>query len=69
MLVGGMVIVMVTGFVGTYSDQIRVLGQAAKPQALPYRANMTLLDVMIAVGGLTENDFICAAKINALLPG
>jgi polysaccharide export outer membrane protein len=46
--------VMVTGFVGTYSDQIRVVGQAAKPQALPYRANMTLLDVMIAVGGLAE---------------
>jgi polysaccharide export outer membrane protein len=46
--------VMVTGFVGTYSDQIRVLGQAAKPQSLPYRANMSLLDVMIAVGGLAE---------------
>jgi polysaccharide export outer membrane protein len=46
--------VMVTSFVGTYSDQIRVVGQAAKPQALPYRANMTLLDVMIAVGGLAE---------------
>jgi polysaccharide export outer membrane protein len=44
--------VMVTSFVGTYSDQIRIVGQAAKPQALPYRANMTLLDVMIAVGGL-----------------
>jgi polysaccharide biosynthesis/export protein len=46
--------VMVTTFVGTYSDQIRVVGQAAKPQALSYRANMTLLDVMIAVGGLGQ---------------
>jgi polysaccharide export outer membrane protein len=46
--------VMVTSFVGTYSDQVRVVGQATKPQALPYRANMTLLDVMIAVGGLAE---------------
>lgn len=46
--------VMVTGFVGTYSDQIRVVGQAARPQSLPYRANMTLLDVMIAVGGLAD---------------
>lgn len=46
--------VMVTGFVGAYADQIRVVGQAAKPQSLPYRANMTLLDVMIAVGGLAE---------------
>ncbi len=46
--------VMVTTFVGTYADQIRVVGQAAQPQSLPYRANMTLLDVMIAVGGLAE---------------
>jgi putative polysaccharide export protein, PEP-CTERM sytem-associated len=46
--------VMVTGFVGAYADQIRVVGQASKPQSLPYRANMTLLDVMIAVGGLAE---------------
>jgi len=46
--------VMVTSFVGTYADQIRVVGQAAKPQSLPYRAQMTLLDVMIAVGGLGE---------------
>ena len=46
--------VMVTGFVGSYADQIRVVGQAATPQSLPYRANMSLLDVMIAVGGLAE---------------
>ncbi len=37
-----------------YADQIRVVGQAAAPRSLPYRANMTLLDVMIAVGGLAE---------------
>jgi polysaccharide export outer membrane protein len=46
--------VMVTTFVGAYGDQIRVVGQAGKPQSLPYRANMTVLDVMIAVGGLAE---------------
>ncbi|HKZ72643.1 MAG TPA: SLBB domain-containing protein, partial [Steroidobacteraceae bacterium] len=46
--------IIVTGFVGIYGDQIRVLGQAANPQALPYRAGMTVLDVMIAVGGLGE---------------
>jgi polysaccharide export outer membrane protein len=46
--------VMVTSFVGAYADQIRVVGQAAKPQSLNYRANMTMLDVMIAVGGLAE---------------
>jgi len=48
------VTVIVTGFVGTYSEQIRVIGQAAKPQALPYRKEMSLLDVLIAVGGMTE---------------
>ena len=48
------VTVIVTGFVGPYSEQIRVIGQAAKPQALPYRENMTLVDVLITVGGLTE---------------
>jgi polysaccharide biosynthesis/export protein len=47
------VTVIVTGFVGPYSEQIRVIGQAAKPQSLPYRDNMTLVDVLIAVGGLT----------------
>jgi polysaccharide export outer membrane protein len=48
------VTVIVTGFVGPYSEQIRVIGQAAKPQALPYRENMSLMDVLIAVGGVTE---------------
>jgi polysaccharide export outer membrane protein len=48
------VTVIVTGFVGPYSEQIRVLGQAAKPQALPYRENMSIMDVMIAVGGITD---------------
>jgi polysaccharide biosynthesis/export protein len=48
------VTVIVTGFVGPYNRQIRVVGQAAKPQALPYRENMTLLDVMIIVGGITD---------------
>jgi polysaccharide biosynthesis/export protein len=49
-----LVTVMVTGFVGPYSQQIRVVGEAAKPQVLAYREHMSLLDVMIAVGGLTE---------------
>lgn len=48
------VTVIVTGFSGLYDDQVRVVGQAAEPKALPYRASMSLLDVMIAVGGLTE---------------
>ena len=48
------VTVIVTGFVGPYSEQIRVVGEAAQPQALPYKQKMTLLDVMIAVGGLTD---------------
>ncbi len=48
------VTVIVTGFVGPYTEQVRVIGQAAKPQALSYRKNMSLLDVMIAVGGITD---------------
>ena len=48
------VTVIVTGFVGPYPEQIRVVGEAAKPQALPYKQKMTMLDVMIAVGGLTD---------------
>lgn len=48
------VTVIVAGFVGPYSEQIRVVGEAAKPQALPYKQKMTLLDVMIAVGGITD---------------
>jgi len=48
------VTVIVTDFVGRHSEQIRVIGKAQKPQAIPYTENMTLLDVMIAVGGLTD---------------
>ncbi|WP_454161610.1 XrtA/PEP-CTERM system exopolysaccharide export protein [Massilia sp. SYSU DXS3249] len=48
------VTVVVTGFIGNYGEQIRVIGQAAKPQALPYRRDMSLMDVLIAVGGVTE---------------
>jgi polysaccharide export outer membrane protein len=47
------VTVIVTDFVGPYSEQVRVMGEATKPQAIPYRENMSVLDVMIAVGGLT----------------
>ncbi len=49
-----LVTVIVSDFQGVYQTQVRVVGQAAEPRALPYRDNMTLLDVMIAVGGLTE---------------
>jgi polysaccharide export outer membrane protein len=48
------VTIMVSGFVGPYSEQIRIVGQAARPQTIPYRQNMSVLDVMIAVGGLTD---------------
>ena len=48
------VTVIVTSFVGPYSEQVRVVGEAARPQFLAYKQKMTLLDVMIAVGGLTD---------------
>jgi len=49
-----LVSVMVDRPNGSFSQQIRIVGATARPAALPYRANMTLLDAMIAVGGLTE---------------
>lgn len=48
------VTVMPTRFVGPFAQQVRVVGEAATPRALPYRANMTVLDAMIEVGGLTK---------------
>jgi polysaccharide export outer membrane protein len=48
------VTVIVTGFVGPFQDQVRVIGEATRPQALPYRDAMSLLDVMIIVGGVTD---------------
>jgi len=46
--------VIVSEFQGVFSEQVRVVGQAANPQAIPYREGMTVLDVIIAVGGLGE---------------
>ena len=48
------VTVVVAGFVGPYNQQIRVIGAAAKPQALAYRDGKSLMDVLIAVGGVTD---------------
>ncbi|MGA9165415.1 MAG: XrtA/PEP-CTERM system exopolysaccharide export protein [Thiobacillus sp.] len=46
--------VIVSGGIGPYNQQVRVLGQAATPKALGYREGMSLVDVMIDVGGLTD---------------
>ncbi|NDP47105.1 MAG: sugar ABC transporter substrate-binding protein [Sulfuriferula multivorans] len=48
------VTVIVSGGVGPFDQQIRVVGEAAKPQALNYREKMSLIDLMISVGGLTD---------------
>jgi polysaccharide export outer membrane protein len=48
------VTVMLTTFTGQFNRQIRVIGEAAKPSAFVYSSDMTVLDVMIAVGGLTD---------------
>lgn len=48
------VTVMVRQFNGTFGQQIRIVGEAAQPRSIPFRENITLLDVMITVGGLTE---------------
>lgn len=56
------------GFVGPIPDQVRVIGEAAQPRSLPYRADMTVLDAMIAVGGLTRyaagNDSVIVRTVN-----
>jgi polysaccharide export outer membrane protein len=46
--------VMIETFQGTFAQQVRVVGATEKPASLPYRANMTLLDAMIEVGGLSQ---------------
>lgn len=46
--------VIVNEFVSTFDQQIRIVGSTEQPASLPYRANMTVLDAMIAVGGLGE---------------
>lgn len=46
--------VMVSGFVGPFDQQIRIIGEAQQPSAIPFRANMTMIDVMIEVGGITD---------------
>lgn len=46
--------VIVNNFAGTFSQQVRIVGATEKPASIPYRANMTLLDAIIAVGGLSE---------------
>ncbi len=49
-----LVSVILNSFAGTFSQQIRIVGATEKPASIPYRANMTVLDAMIAVGGLSE---------------
>lgn len=49
-----LVSVIVTNFAGTFSQQVRIIGATEKPASIPYRANMTVLDALIAVGGLSE---------------
>ncbi len=48
------VTVVVGSFQGSFSEQIRIVGEATRPQSVPFRQNMTILDVMIQAGGLTD---------------
>ncbi|HVZ70662.1 MAG TPA: XrtA/PEP-CTERM system exopolysaccharide export protein [Rhizomicrobium sp.] len=47
------VTVIVSNFVGPFAQQVRVVGEASEPKAIPYRQSMSALDAMIATGGLT----------------
>lgn len=65
-----LVTIILGGGLGPYSEQIRVIGQAAKPQAVTYKENMSLLDLMIQVGGLGQyaagNRGIIIRKVNGV---
>lgn len=63
------VTVSVTNFVGPYSEQVRVIGAATNPRAISYNQYMTMLDLMIAVGGLTEFADGNAAKLVRVVDG
>lgn len=63
------VTVSVTGFSSPFSEQVRVIGEATNPQAISYKENMTLLDLMIAVGGLTEFAAGDSAKLIRVVDG
>ena len=63
------VTVIVTGFQGPAEEQIRVIGEATKPQVMAYRKDMTVLDVMIATGGLTDYADGNAARIFRVADG
>ncbi len=62
------VTVIADGFVGPFTEQVRVIGEAAQPRAIPYRTDMTVLDAMIEVGGLTRyaagNDAVIVRTVN-----
>src|SRR6201986_1358436 len=65
-----LVTVIRAGFVGPIPDQGRIIGEARQPRSLPYRADMTVLDAMIAVGGLTRyaagNDSVIIRNVNGM---
>jgi polysaccharide biosynthesis/export protein len=47
--------VIVNEFAATNNQQVRIAGAGVeKPASVPYRANMTLLDAITAVGGISE---------------
>jgi polysaccharide export outer membrane protein len=65
-----LVTVIVSGFVGPIPDQVRIIGEASQPRSLPFRADMTVLDAIIAVGGLTRyaagNDSLIVRTVNGV---
>lgn len=65
-----LVTIILAGGLGPYSEQIRVIGQAAKPQAVTYKENMSLLDLVIQVGGLGQyasgNRSIIIRRVNGI---
>src|SRR3546814_4649889 len=59
--------VIVTSFNSTFSQQVRIVGATEKPASIPFRANMTVLDAMIAVGGLGERSAEHTSELQSLM--
>jgi polysaccharide biosynthesis/export protein len=50
-------------------SQVKVIGQVAHPQAIAYRQGMTVLDAVLAVGGLTDYAAGNRARIVRMVDG
>ncbi len=46
--------VSVDGFTGDRGQQVKIIGSSSEPKSLPYTQGMTLLDLLIEAGGMSD---------------